>query len=270
MNRVARGDNDDTADIPELYRGLFRFVPGNSGLLHGRAGEWGSKGGSGGGRGEAVHLPAPMNFLRDIKTRRNGALLKKLAFFSLPGSLDASTLPTKSIPIHSTPPDARTSYIIDQLEGERITIPGSMGPGHLPDPRLFKSDKWRHRRLFERKRQKNSQHLTTLENRKSYIILNSWDPTPKPWASSRRPRWLTGGDSGDNVLPTAPLEPYFLRANAKPQCGGRFSIASIESSRLYEGARSPLARWLTFSAVDHCFCVQKGVLRVKLGGGGFL
>ncbi|KAJ0137793.1 hypothetical protein CTA2_2000 [Colletotrichum tanaceti] len=25
-----------------------------------------------------------------------------------------------------------------------------MGPGHLPDPRLFKSDKWRHRRLFER------------------------------------------------------------------------------------------------------------------------
>jgi mannose-6-phosphate isomerase-like protein (cupin superfamily) len=31
------------------------------------------------------------------------------------------------IPVHTTPPDARTNYIIDQLEGERITIPGSKG-----------------------------------------------------------------------------------------------------------------------------------------------
>ncbi|CAN8104109.1 unnamed protein product [Discula destructiva] len=32
-----------------------------------------------------------------------------------------------SIPVLTTPPDARTGYIIDQLEGERITIPGSKG-----------------------------------------------------------------------------------------------------------------------------------------------
>lgn len=32
-----------------------------------------------------------------------------------------------SIPVLTTPPDERTSYIIDQLEGERITIPGSKG-----------------------------------------------------------------------------------------------------------------------------------------------
>ena len=32
-----------------------------------------------------------------------------------------------SVPVHTTPPDARTSYIIDQLEGERLTIPGSKG-----------------------------------------------------------------------------------------------------------------------------------------------
>lgn len=32
-----------------------------------------------------------------------------------------------SIPVLTTPPDSRTSYIIDQLEGERITIPGSKG-----------------------------------------------------------------------------------------------------------------------------------------------
>ncbi|KAH6856160.1 RmlC-like cupin domain-containing protein [Chaetomium sp. MPI-CAGE-AT-0009] len=31
------------------------------------------------------------------------------------------------IPIHTAPPDARTNYIIDQLEGERLTIPGSKG-----------------------------------------------------------------------------------------------------------------------------------------------
>lgn len=32
-----------------------------------------------------------------------------------------------SVPVCNTPPDARTSYIIDQLEGERISIPGSKG-----------------------------------------------------------------------------------------------------------------------------------------------
>lgn len=31
------------------------------------------------------------------------------------------------VPVHSIPPEGRTSYIIDQLEGERITIPGSKG-----------------------------------------------------------------------------------------------------------------------------------------------
>lgn len=32
-----------------------------------------------------------------------------------------------TIPVYSAPPDTRTSYIIDQLEGERLTIPGSKG-----------------------------------------------------------------------------------------------------------------------------------------------
>lgn len=32
-----------------------------------------------------------------------------------------------SIPIQATPPDSNAAYIIDQLEGERITIPGSKG-----------------------------------------------------------------------------------------------------------------------------------------------
>lgn len=32
-----------------------------------------------------------------------------------------------SIPLHPQPPQARTNYIIDQLEGERLSIPGSKG-----------------------------------------------------------------------------------------------------------------------------------------------
>lgn len=31
------------------------------------------------------------------------------------------------IPVATVPPPARTSYILDQLEGERLTIPGSKG-----------------------------------------------------------------------------------------------------------------------------------------------
>jgi len=32
-----------------------------------------------------------------------------------------------SLPVYTVPPDDQTSYVIDQLEGERITIPGSKG-----------------------------------------------------------------------------------------------------------------------------------------------
>lgn len=86
--------------------------------------------------------------------------------------------------------------------------------------------------------------------------------------------WL----DSENTLP-GPLEPYFLRANTGPrhilggvmsrpfifasQCAGKFAITSLESSSVY--GRSPLAeKWLTFKNVDHCFCVQEGLLRVQL------
>lgn len=88
----------------------------------------------------------------------------------------------------------------------------------------------------------------------------------------------------ENVLP-GPGEPYFLRANTGPrhllggvlsrpyifssQCGGKFAITSLESSSAY-GPSVLAGRWLTFAAVDHCFCVQEGLLKVKLrkeGGG---
>lgn len=89
----------------------------------------------------------------------------------------------------------------------------------------------------------------------------------------------------ENTLP-GPLEPYFLRANTGPrhilgsvlsrpyifssQCSGKFAITSLESSNAY--GKSPLAeKWITFKSVDHCFCVQEGLLKIKLrknGGGG--
>lgn len=95
----------------------------------------------------------------------------------------------------------------------------------------------------------------------------------------------------ENVLPAAPLQPYFLRANTGPrwmlggvmsrpfittqQCAGKFAISSIESSSAYyagdeEAASScPFSRrWLAFPSVDHCFCVQEGLLRAQLKKGG--
>lgn len=87
--------------------------------------------------------------------------------------------------------------------------------------------------------------------------------------------WL----DSENTIPDEPNTPYFLRANTGPrhilggvisrpfiyakQCAGKFAITSLESSNVY--GRSPLAeKWLTFRNVDHCFCVQEGLLKVKL------
>lgn len=50
------------------------------------------------------------------------------------------------------------------------------------------------------------------------------------------------------------------------QCSGKFAISSIESSSVY--GTSPLARWFNFPAVDHCLCVQEGLLRFKLKSSG--
>ena len=76
-----------------------------------------------------------------------------------------------------------------------------------------------------------------------------------------------------------PETPYFLRANTGPrwilggvlsrpfihaeQTGGRFAISSIESSKDY--GSSLFRKSLTFKDVDHCFCVQEGLLRIMLG-----
>lgn len=77
-----------------------------------------------------------------------------------------------------------------------------------------------------------------------------------------------------------PLTTYFLRANTGPkwvlggvmsrpfihaeQTAGKFAISSIESSGAY-GA-GILRKGITFKSVDHCFSVQEGLLKVRLGG----
>lgn len=86
----------------------------------------------------------------------------------------------------------------------------------------------------------------------------------------------------ENELPGQVLAPYFLKANMGPRwmvggvlsrpflraahVEGRFAISSIESSGKYPAGAAALARWFTFPSVDHCFCVQEGLLRIKLKG----
>ena len=96
-----------------------------------------------------------------------------------------------------------------------------------------------------------------------------------------QPPALGEWEESENQL-ASPEQPYFLRANTGPrwilggvlsrpfihaeQSGGRFAISSIESSRVYSAQQQPLARWLTFPETDPCFCVQEGLLRVRLQG----
>lgn len=80
-----------------------------------------------------------------------------------------------------------------------------------------------------------------------------------------------------NTLP-GELQPYFLRCNTGPrwfaggvlsrpfitsaQSGGRFAISSIESFSTY--GMTLLSRYMLFSYVGHCLCVQEGGLKVAL------
>ncbi|KAH8683604.1 cupin domain-containing protein [Ilyonectria robusta] len=265
-----------------------------------------------------------------------------------------------SIPVQKTPPDARVNYIIDQLEGERLTIPGSKGafrilasskqtnggiavfssgavlsdaPGfHWHDEahdvflvtkgflKLWNGDKCRilgpgDFAYVPPKIIHNPEllgpHTETLglvapgdwvdffryvaETYSGVIVPENDDRDlkalliPKVMAAKDRfdvhfkrdyqppevGEWL----DSENTLP-GPLEPYFLRANTGPrwllggvmsrpfinasQCSEKFAISSIESSNVYTS--SPLAKWLNFPTVDHCFCVMEGLLKVKTKG----
>ncbi|PSR77316.1 RmlC-like cupin domain-containing protein [Coniella lustricola] len=91
--------------------------------------------------------------------------------------------------------------------------------------------------------------------------------------------WL----DSENTIPEEPLTPYFLRANTGPrqilggilsrpyiyasQCSGKFAITSLESSSIY-GPSALSGKSLTFRNVDHCFCVQEGLLKVKVEADG--
>jgi len=66
------------------------------------------------------------------------------------------------------------------------------------------------------------------------------------------PRWIFGG------IITRP----FVRQN---QCEGKFSISVMESSHVHR-VKPFLDRWISFTTVDHCFCVIEGKFSLKFKG----
>ncbi|EUC40264.1 hypothetical protein COCMIDRAFT_109287 [Bipolaris oryzae ATCC 44560] len=265
-----------------------------------------------------------------------------------------------SIPISTIPPASRTTYMLDQLEGERLTLPGSKGVF-----RILASSKQTNGGIavftsgavlsdapgFHWHQEAHDVFLVTkgflkLWNGDKCRILGPGDfayvppkvihnpellgphtetfglVAPGDWVDFFRyvgetyggvivpendnrdlksmliPKLMASKDRFDvhferdhkapevgpwedseNQLP-APGQAYFLRANTGPrwilggvlsrpfihaeQTGGKFAISSVESSNIYDASQQALARWLTFSEVDHCFCVQEGLLRVRL------
>lgn len=99
------------------------------------------------------------------------------------------------------------------------------------------------------------------------------------FARDYTPPEVSAWEDTENRL-AQPGRPYFLRANTGPrwllggimsrpfiladQTNGKFAISSIESSSAYNIQNQPLAQWMTFNKVDHCFCVQEGLLRLRL------
>ncbi|KAK8863416.1 RmlC-like cupin domain-containing protein [Apiospora arundinis] len=273
-----------------------------------------------------------------------------------------------SIPVTTVPPAARTTYILEQLEGERLTIPGSKGvfrilasskqtnggiavftsgavlsdaPGfHWHEEahdvflvtkgflKIWNGDKCRIMgpgdfAYVPPKVIHNAELLGPHTETFSLVAPGDWidffryvaetyngiivpehddrdlksmlmqkmmatkDRFDVHFQRDYQPPEVGEWQESENRL-AEPGQPYFLRANTGPrwllggvmsrpfiladQCAGKFAISSIESSRVYDAQEErPLARWLTFADVDHCFCVQEGLLRVRLrsGDGGW-
>ncbi|KAH6991251.1 RmlC-like cupin domain-containing protein [Ilyonectria sp. MPI-CAGE-AT-0026] len=95
-----------------------------------------------------------------------------------------------------------------------------------------------------------------------------------------RPPELSPWLETENRLPEA-SQPYFLRANTGPQwifggvlsrpfittaqSKGQFYISALESSSGYPG-RPFFERYMSFTSVDHCFCVMEGLFKLKRRG----
>lgn len=127
--------------------------------------------------------------------------------------------------------------------------------------------------------------LPEFDNRdlKSLLIpklMQAKDRFDVQFERNYQPPELADWQDSENVL-AEPLKPYFLRANTGPryvlggvlsrpfinaaQCSGKFSITSLESSKIY-GESAFSCQWISFPTVDHCFCVQEGLLKVKIKG----
>ncbi|ETS85890.1 hypothetical protein PFICI_03915 [Pestalotiopsis fici W106-1] len=113
-------------------------------------------------------------------------------------------------------------------------------------------------------------------------LMQAKDRFDVQFERSYQPPEVAEWQASENVL-GGPLEPYFLRANTGPrwllggvmsrplinasQCSGKFAITSLESSKVY-GPSAFAQHWVAFPTVDHCFCVQEGLLRIQIKGEG--
>lgn len=112
----------------------------------------------------------------------------------------------------------------------------------------------------------NLLHKTPPPNFDLFFEDNHQPPELSPWLDT------------ENRLAEV-SQPYFLRANTGPQwmfggilsrpfittaqCDGKFSISTFESSSGYP-ERPFFDRYMSFTTVDHCFCVMEGLFKIKL------
>ncbi|ENH73478.1 hypothetical protein FOC1_g10008969 [Fusarium oxysporum f. sp. cubense race 1] len=162
-----------------------------------------------------------------------------------------------SIPVHNTPPDSRTNYILPQLAGEKITFPGwngvfsilasakqtngglavKAGVSVLSDPPGFHWQEEAH-----------DVFLVIKGFLKDKFDVHCVHDYPPPEFSD----WL----ETENKL-GEPLQPYYLRANTGPRW-----MAGGLLSRPFILAKS----YMKFANVDHCLFVVEGKLKVEIEG----
>ncbi|KAK4236092.1 putative cupin domain-protein [Achaetomium macrosporum] len=205
------------------------------------------------------------------------------------------------IPILSTPPDARTSHIVDQLESEHISIPGSkvvfpilasakqtnggivvftsgahdiflVAKGNL---KLWNGDKCRvmgpgdfayvpPKARHNPKMVGPHTEILRLTAPDDWVDFFRRHIVPKVTAAKDRfdVHFVFRGGRGEGGGGIS--RPFITAAH----CGGRFAISSIERSNTYQDDRKRTLgeRWLTFPTVDHCLVIFERLLKVRLKG----
>jgi hypothetical protein len=88
--------------------------------------------------------------------------------------------------------------------------------------------------------------------------LGPWEDIVNQLVAARQPCFLRANNGPRWILGDVVSRP-FIHAQ---QTGGKFAISSIVSSNDCNVSQRALAQRLMNDEVDHCFCVQEGLLRV--------